>query len=171
MIATRARAMTLLGLAFALGLVVGGASLAMAARSGKASWILHTNRNSGRMGYGASLDRRLQLKLDLAMRDSITAIACRGLTAMDSLRQQLRPSMDSLFQLVRPAIETRRGETRTAIRALLTPVQQERYDSMNRAEDEQRRKVRDQGPSGPGPCSGGGPGGQGSRGGFNRGPR
>lgn len=170
MIATRARAMTLLGLAFALGLVVGGASLAMAARSGKASWILHTNRNSGRMGYGASLDRRLQLKLDLATRDSITAIACRGLTAMDSLRQQLRPSMDSLFQLVRPAIETRRGETRTAIRALLTPVQQERYDSMNRAEDEQRRKVRDQGPSGPGPCSGG-PGGQGSRGGFNRGPR
>ncbi|HEY2805064.1 MAG TPA: hypothetical protein VGI92_04315 [Gemmatimonadales bacterium] len=162
--------MTLLGLAFALGLVVGGASLAMAARSGKAPWILRGNRGIGRgNGYGASLDRRLQLNLDLSKRDSITAIACRGMVVMDSLRQQLRPSMDSLFQQIRPAIETRRAQTRTEVRMLLTPAEQVRYDSMNRADDDQRRKMRDQGPpGGGGPCTS--PGGQGPRGGFDRGP-
>jgi hypothetical protein len=163
--------MTLLGLAFALGLVVGGASLAMAARSGNATWIWRGGRGAGRGGgYGASLDRRLRLNLDSARKDTITAIACRGMTAMDSLRQQLRPSMDSLFQRIRPAIETRRAQTRTEIRALLTPAEQERYDSMNRADDDQRKKMRDQGPpGGGGPCTGS-PGGQGPRGGFNRGP-
>ena len=114
----------MLGLAFALGLVVGGASLAMAARSGKAPWISRGSRGAGRgSGYGVSLDRRLHLNLDAARRDSITAIACRGMMrAMDSLRQQLRPSIDSLFQQIRPAIETRREQTRTEIRALLTPT-------------------------------------------------
>lgn len=162
--------MTLLGLAFALGLVVGGASLAMAARSGKAPWLSHGSRGAGRGGgYGASLDRRLQLNLDQARKDSITAIACRGMTVMDSLRQQLRPSMDSLFQQIRPGIETRREQTRTEIRMLLTPAEQVRYDSMNRADDDQRKKVRDQGPpGGGGPCTS--PGGQGPRGGFDRGP-
>lgn len=173
MIASRARAMTLLGLAFALGLVAGGASLAMAARSGKASWIVRgSGRGSGRGGgYGANLDRRLKLDLEPAERDSITAIACKGMLAMDSLRQQLRPALDSLFQQIRPAIETRRAETRTAIRMRLTPTQRERYDSMNRADDEQRRRIRDQGPpGGGGPCIGS-PGGQSPRGGFDRGPR
>lgn len=169
MIPSRARAMTLLGLAFALGLVVGGASLAMAARSGKAPWVSRSSRGTSRGGgYGASLDRRLQLNLDPAKRDSITAIACRGMVVMDSLRQQLRPSMDSLFQQIRPAIETRREQTRTEVRMLLTPAEQVRYDSMNRADDDQRRKMRDQGPPGGGPCTS--PGGQGPRGGFDRGP-
>jgi hypothetical protein len=162
--------MTLLGLAFALGLVVGGASLAMAARSGKAPWIARGSRGTSRGGgYGASLDRRLKLNLDAARRDSITVIACRGMVVMDSLRQQLRPSMDSLFQQIRPAIETRREQTRTEVRMLLTPAEQARYDSMNRADDDQRKKMRDQGPpGGGGPCTS--PGGQGPRGGFDRGP-
>jgi hypothetical protein len=161
--------MTLLGLAFALGLVVGGASLAMAARSGKAPWVSRASRATGRGGYGASLDRKLKLNLDPARRDSITTIACRGMAVMDSLRQQLRPSMDSLFQQIRPAIETRRQQTRTEVRMLLTPAERVRYDSMNRADDDQRRKMRDQGPSGGGgPCTS--PGVQGPRGGFNRGP-
>ena len=170
MIASRTRAMTLLALAFALGLIVGGASLAMAARSGKAAWILPSGRPGNRGGgYGASLDRRLHLNLEPARRDSITLIACRGMAAMDSLRQQLRPSMDSLFQQIRPAIETRRAQTRTEIRNVLSATERERYDSLNRAEDEQRKKLRDQGPSGAGPCTGS-TGGQGPRGGFDRGP-
>jgi hypothetical protein len=164
--------MTVVGLAFALGLIVGGASMAMAGRSGKPPWFLRNGRGPGRGsgGYGVNLDRRLRLDLDLAKRDSITAIACRGMTVMDSLRQPLRQPMDSLFQQIRPAIETRRAQTRTEIRALLTAPQQARYDSMNRADDEQRKKVRDQGPPGSGgPCTGS-PGGQGPRGGFDRGP-
>ena len=169
--ASRTRAMTLLALAFALGLIVGGASLAMAARSGKATWILRTSRPSGRGGgFGATLARRLHLDLKPARRDSITLVACRGMAAMDSLRQQLRPSLDSLFQQIRPAIETRRAQTRTEIRALLLPAERERYDSMNRVDDEQRRKMRDQnGSPGGGPCSGI-PGGQGPRGGYDRSP-
>lgn len=170
MIASRTRAMTLLALAFALGLVVGGASLAMAARKGKATWLWRNNRASVRAaGYGVNLDRRLKLNLDPAKRDSITAVACQGMAAMDSLRQQLRSPMESLFQQIRPAIETRREQTRSEIRRLLTPTGQERYDSMNRADDEQRKKARDQGPPGGGPCTGSS-GGQGPRGGFDRGP-
>jgi len=171
-IASRTRAVTLLGLAFALGLIVGGASLAMAARSGKAGWIWR-GRGPGRPNgsYGANLDRRLHLNLDPAKRDSITAIACRGMASMDSLRSPLRQPIDSLFQTIRPAIETRRQQTRTEIRALLAPAEQERYDSMNRADDEGRQKLRDQGPpgGGGGPCNGS-PGGPGPRGGFERGP-
>ena len=170
MIPSRARAMTLLGLAFALGLVVGGASLAMAARSGKAPWLARGGRGAGswqrlRRQPGSQAAARTSIQ---ARKDSITAIACRGMAVMDSLRQQLRPSMDSLFQQIRPAIETRREQTRTEIRMLLTPPEQERYDSMNRADDDQRKKVRDQGPpGGGGPCTS--PGGQGPRGGFDRG--
>ena len=180
--------MTLLGLAFLLGLIVGGGVIVQAARGGNASWIWR-GRPGGRPGsgsYGASLDRRLHLNLDLALRDSITAISCRGMAAMDSLRQPLRqpldslskrirPAIDSLFQTIRPAVEQRREQTRAEIRALLTTPQRERYDSMNHADDEQRKKMRDQGGPSPnggggGPCSGS-PGGPGPRGGFDRGSR
>lgn len=181
--------MALLGLAFLLGLVVGGGVMVQAARSGNAGWIWH-GRTPGRpngASYGMSLDRRLHLNLEPAKRDSITAISCRGMAAMDSLRmplrqpmdslsRKIRPALDSLFQTIRPAVETRRAQTRTEIRALLTVPQQQRYDSMNRADDDQRKKARDQG----GPSSGGGggsgpctnnSGGPGPRGGFDRGSR
>lgn len=183
MIASRARAMSLLGLAFALGLIVGGASLAMAARSGKASWIWR-GRGPGRasIGFGMALERKLHISLTAEQRDSVNAITCRGMAAMDSIRMPLRqpmdslsklirPAIDSLFQTIRPSIETRREQTRTEIRALLAAADRERYDSMNRADDEGRKRMRDQGPSGGGgPCNGS-PGGPGPRGGFDRGPR
>jgi hypothetical protein len=185
MIASRTRAMTLLGLAFLLGVVVGGGIIVRAARSGNATWIWR-GRNPGRTnpGFGTTLDRRLKLNLDQPRRDSITAIYCRSVAAMDSLRSPLRqpmdslsrlirPATDSLFQTIRPAVEARRAQTRSEIRALLTVPQQQRYDSMNRAEDDQRKKLREQGgppPNGGGPCSAGA-GGQGPRGGFDRGSR
>lgn len=177
MIASRSRAMTLLGLAFVLGLIVGGGVVVQAVRSGNAGWAWrgHSGGRPGAGSYGASLDRKLHLNLEPAKRDSITAIACRGLAAMDSLRTPLRQPMDSLFQTIRPVVELRRAQARTEIRSLLTPPQRERYDSMNRADDEQRKKMRDQGGSslnggGGGPCSGS-PGGSGPRGGFDRGSR
>lgn len=160
--------MTLLGLAFVLGLIVGGGVVVEAVRGGNAGWVWR-GRSGGRPGsgsYGTSLDRKLHLNLDAAKRDSITAISCRGVAAMDSIRGPLRQPMDSLFQTIRPAVELRRAQTRTEIHALLTPPQRERYDSMNRADDEQRMKMRAQG----GPCSGS-PGGPGPRGGSDRGTR
>jgi len=168
--------MTLLAIAFALGLVVGGASLAMAARSGKASWILRghgAGPSRQAASYGARLQRVLKVPLDSVQRDSITAVWCRGRAAVDSIQQQIRQPMESLFEQIRPSIETRRQQTRTEIRALLSGAARDRYDSLNRAEDDQRRKARDQGgppPGGPpqaGPCPGGG--GPGPRGGMQRG--
>jgi hypothetical protein len=181
--------MTMLGLAFLLGLIVGGGVIVQAVRGGNAGWIWR-GRTGGRAAagsYGAALDRKLHLNLDPAKRDSITAISCRGMAAMDSLRVPLRqpmdslsklirPAIDSLFQTIRPAVDLRRAQTRTEIGVLLTPPQRERYDSMNRADDEQRKKMRDQGTPQPngggggGPCSGS-PGGPGPRGGFDRGSR
>ena len=178
--------MALLGLAFVLGIVVGGGVIVQAVRSGNAGWISR-GRGPGRFNGGFLAIDRLHLKLDQTKRDSILAISCRGMAAIDtilqsiqgerdSLNQRIRPKLDSLFQTIRPAIETRRGQTRTEIRALLTLPQQERYDSMNRVGDEQRKKTRDQGGNGPPPNGGGGPctnssGGPGPRGGFDRGSR
>jgi hypothetical protein len=177
MIASRTRAMTLLGLAFVLGLIVGGGVIVQAVRSGNASWIWR-GRGPGRGGGAFAMSRvdRLHLNLDQATKDSIGAIACRGMAAMDSLRLPLRQPMstfsDSLFQTIQPAVQARREQTRTEIRALLPQLHQERYDSMNRADDEQRKKMRDQGgpPPGGGPCTGSS-GGPGPRGGFDRGSR
>lgn len=182
--------MTVVGLAFLLGLIVGGGVVVQAVRSGNANWVWrgHPPARPAAVGYGTTLDRRLHLNLSPAARDSITALSCRGTAAIDSLLAPLRPrrdsllklirpALDSLFQTIRPAVELRRGQTRTAIRALLSLPQQQRYDSLNRAEDDQRQKIRDQGtlsPSGggggQGPCPGGS-GGQGPRGGFDRGSR
>lgn len=184
MIASRTRAMTMLTIAFVLGLIVGGGVVIQAARSGSVSWL--RGRTSGRSSgiYGATLGP-LKLNLPQSKRDSITAIACRGMAAIDSLLQptiqprdsierRIRPAIDSLFQQVRPAIDRRREQTRAEIGALLTPAQRVRYDSMNQANDDRRKKMRDQGgPSqsgGGGPCSGNA-GGQGPRGGFDRGSR
>ena len=177
--------MSLLGLAFLLGMIVGGGVIVEAVRGGKASWVLREHGLGRSGGYGVSLERKLHLNLDLTKRDSITAISCRGMAAIDtalqsihaqrdSLNQKIRPKLDSLFQAIRPIIETRREQTRTEIRLLLTPPQQQRYDSMNRADDEQRKKMREQGGSpsggGGGPCSNSS-GGPGPRGGFDRGSR
>jgi hypothetical protein len=162
--------MALLGTAFALGLIVGGASLAMAARAGNATWIWRgrSPRGTG-VRYGARIDRDLKLGLDPARRDSITAIWERGRHDVDSLQRTIAPQFDSLFQIIRPAIETRRTETRNAIRALLTAPQLAKYDSMNTADDANRRKMHDQAVRG-GPPGSGSPSGPGPRGGFDRGP-
>ena len=64
MIASRARAMTLLGAAFAIGLIVGGGGIVAAARAGTVNW-LGRGRGPGRSnpGYGVNLDHRLNFKL------------------------------------------------------------------------------------------------------------
>jgi hypothetical protein len=178
--------MTMLTLAFVLGLIVGGGVVIQAARSGSVTWLWR-GRVPGRSNgvYGATLGP-LKLNLPQSKRDSITAIVCRGMAAIDSLLQptiqprdsierRIRPAIDSLFQEVRPAIDRRREQTRAEIGALLTPAQRVRYDSMNHANDDRRKKLRDQGgPSqnggGGGPCTGN-TGGQGPRGGFDRGSR
>lgn len=144
---TRTRALVLLVAAFAAGIVVGVAGLTTAFRAGKADFIWH-GPNSGRAqgGTPGGLGARVAKELDVkdAQRDSIIVLYKRGSTAMDSIMGSIRTPMDSLWETVRPMVETRRQQTRTEVRALLTPPQQVRYDSMNQASDENRKKMRDQ---------------------------
>lgn len=138
------RAVVLLGTAFALGAIAGGAGMAAAARSGKVEIDRRGRGGRDTMGW------LRELQVTEVQRDSITAIYKRDGAGIDSLMALIRPQTDSLFELIRPQVETRRAETRREVRTLLTPPQQERYDSMVRAYDEQRRKTRETNRSGSG---------------------
>lgn len=144
MTTSRTRAVLLLGTAFALGFIAGGAGMAAAARSGKVD-IDHRGRG-GRDGMAWLRE----LDVTQAQRDTITAIYRRDGAEIESLMARIRPQTDSLFERIRPQVETRRAETRREVRTLLLPPQQERYDSMVRAYDEQRRKMRETNRSGSG---------------------
>ncbi len=139
MITSRARAVVLLGAMFALGVVAGGAGMAVAARSGT---VELEHRGSGGRGGGPEWMRALDLSD--AQLDSVRAIYRQGEKGMDSIVRRIRPQTDSLFALVRPELDARRAQTRAAVRGLLTAPQQERYDSIVRAYDERRRRDREQ---------------------------
>lgn len=144
MTTSRTRAMALLGLAFGLGLVAGGAGMAVAARSGKVELTKHVATTRGPWGWMRELD------LSETQRDTIMGIYRRDGGAVDSLMRRIRPQTDSLFDLIRPEVDARRAETRRQVRLLLTPIQQERYDSMVQAYDAERQRMRDQNRSGQG---------------------
>jgi hypothetical protein len=149
--ASRTRAMVLLVAAFAVGIVVGVAGLTMAFRAGKADFVWRGpgGGRGGPGGGGPGAWVAKELGVEAEQRDSIIAIYKRGSAAIDSMvRGNIGAQMDSLWESVRPAVETRRSQTRTDVRAILTPPQQARYDSMNREMDENRKKMRDQSPRG-----------------------
>ncbi len=174
MTTSRSRAMTLLLAAFAVGLVVGAGGLTMLVKANKADWLMRMGRSGPRQGagsgYGGVLDRRLHWGLDATRKDSISAVARRGMAALDTIQQPLWPAIDSIWQRVAPAVDARRKQTRDEIRALLTPAQQQQYDSLNQADDAQRRKIHEQGGRG-GRGGRGGPGGSGGQGGPGDGGR
>ena len=158
MIPPRNRAFALLAAAFALGLLLGGASLMMATRAGKADFVWQGQRRGGPGGGpgGQSGWLARELELDAATREKVDTVYCRAAIAMDSMQRRIRPAMDSLFETIRPDVEARRQLTRTEIRALLSPPQQEKYDSINKANDDNRRRMREQGQN-RGPCGNRGP--------------
>jgi len=137
MITSRTRAVVLLGAAFALGLAAGGAGMAMATRTGT---VEIDRRGNG--GRGAGWMRELQLSD--TQRDSVDSLYRQGYKGMDSIVRRIRPQTDSLFATIRPELDARRALTRDEVRKLLTAPQLERYDSMVRASDEQRRRSWDQ---------------------------
>lgn len=144
---SRTRAQLLLLVAFVVGVVVGGVGLTMAFRAGKADFLGRGPGGSGRSGgpgggsVGFATWVAKGLDASVEQRDSIIAIFERGTAAMDTIRGRIRPQVDSLVESIRPAVETVRQRSRTEVRALLTPPQQTRYDSMNQAMDENRRKM------------------------------
>jgi hypothetical protein len=142
-----------------MGLLVGGAALVSATRAGKADFVWHTTDRRGPGGPGGaggqgSQGMRLarELELDAATREQVDTIYCRAAVVMESIQVRIRPQIDSLFEIIRPDVEARRQQTRAEIRALLTPPQQEKYDSINNAMDEQRRRMREQGQNRGGGC-------------------
>ena len=145
MIPPRNRAFALLAAVFAAGLLIGGVALMVAAKSGKADFVWQGARRGqggpGGGGQGGWLAR--ELDLDAATRENVDTIYCRAAVAMESIQVRIRPELDSLFETIRPDVEARRQQTRAEIRALLAPPQQEKYDSINRAMDEGRRRMRE----------------------------
>lgn len=134
MTTSRTRAVVLLGVAFLLGIGVGVLWFKLGGRQGGA--------RSVQGGRGPSWMR--ELDLDATQMDSVRAIYSRGECAMDSIRVRLKTPMDSLFELIRPEVEARRAVMRQEVRALLSPTQQERYDSMVQQSDSTRRRMREQ---------------------------
>jgi hypothetical protein len=134
---SRTRAVFLLGAAFIVGLALGGAAVAMT--SGKKGPGRGPGGFDGRGGVPGWM-RVLDLSPDV--RDSVLALyRCDGVE-IDSIHRSIRPTMDSIYRLIKPAVDARRAETRAQVRAILNPVQQERYDSIVQSQDDQRRVSR-----------------------------
>lgn len=150
MIRSRNRAFLLLAAAFSIGLLLGGMILMAATRAGKADFLWrggHRDMRGGGSGVsGPAAWIARELDLTAATRDSADAIYRRMAVEMDSLRARIRPQVDSLYEIIRPDVEARRQQMRTEIRALLTPPQREKYDAIVTKDDENRRRMREQGP-------------------------
>lgn len=146
MITSRARAFTLLGGAFIVGLAAGAVLMATFGKDGKRPG----NRpecavRNGRVCFWAE-----QLQLTKDQQDSLVAVYHVGEVQLDSLQKLIRPPMDSIYQTIRPRVDSVRSSIREMVRPLLTPVQREKYDSISRAMDENRRRDRDRNqPGGP----------------------
>lgn len=148
MIRPRNRAFVLLAAAFSIGLLLGGTILMAATRAGKADFLWrgeHRETRGGGPGGGPAAWIARELELTAATRDSADSIYRRMAEEMDSLRARIRPQVDSLYEIIRPDVEARRQHMRTEIRALLTPPQREKYDSIVTKDDENRRRMREQG--------------------------
>jgi len=140
---SRTRALVLLVVAFTVGTIVGGLALTGAVRAGKADFVIRGGRGPGSGGPGRGYDWMRRLELADSVRDSVMVVARTGECALDSIvRARIGPQMDSLWESVRTDIEARRAQTRSETRALLSPTQQVRYDSMTKAADDNRRRMR-----------------------------
>lgn len=144
MTTSRTRALVLLLVAFVVGTMVGGVALTGAVRAGKADFVIRGGHGPGSGGPGRGYDWIRRLELADSVRDSVMVVARNGECALDSIvRSRIGAEMDSLWESVRTDIEARRAQTRSETRALLSPTQQVRYDSMTKAADENRRRMRE----------------------------
>lgn len=140
------RAVVLLGAAFLLGGVAGGAVMQFTGKSGE-----RRERRSEcavrhqRVCYWA---RELQLSTD--QQESLETVYHTGEATMDSIQRTIRPAMDTIYQRIRPTVDAQRLAIREQVRPLLTPEQRAKYDSVNTAMDENRRRERERSPNGPG---------------------
>ena len=114
---SKTRAVVLLGAAFLLGAVAGGAAMQLMDKSG------------GRPGNRRNCEVRHQrvcywageLQLTTEQQESMLNVYRDGEVRMDSLQGTIRPAMDSLYQTIRPGVDSQRHAIRDLIRPILTP--------------------------------------------------
>lgn len=147
---SKTRAVVLLGAAFLLGAVAGGAAMELMDNSGRGPG----DRNRCEVRNRQVCFWAEELQLTTAQQESLLTHYREGEVRLDSIHGLIRPQMDSLYQTIRPQVDSHRATFREGFRPLLTPEQRAKYDSATTAMDEQRRQNRERGTSGPG-----GPGG------------
>jgi Spy/CpxP family protein refolding chaperone len=120
------KAASLLLLAALFGGAVGSVVTARLADRGPHD---HGRRGHGSAWYVGLLTR--ELDLTSAQQDSVRSLLVRR-----------RQGMDSLYALIQPGMEQIRDSIRADVRALLTPVQRERFLALSARLDARRREMK-----------------------------
>jgi hypothetical protein len=140
--------MVLLGVAFALGAVAGGAGVTYAKKSdrGRGSSNGDCVVRHRRVCYWVG-----ELQLTPEQQESMLGVYRDGEREMEAIQGRIRPAIDSIYQTVRPEVDAQRHSLADRVRPILTTPQRERYDSIVNAFDEQRRRGREHDTTGPAP--------------------
>ena len=142
---SRTRAFVLLGTAFALGAVAGGAGMTAAKKSDRGRGDANGDCvvKNRRVCYWVG-----ELQLTPEQQEGMLEVYRDGEREMEAIQATIRPAIDSIYQTVRPAVDSQRHSLADRVRPLLTTPQRERYDSIVNAFDELRRNGRDRTPNG-----------------------
>jgi hypothetical protein len=144
MITSRTRAFTLLAAAFVLGGVAGG----IAMRSLGATGERDRDRPECDVRHPRVCRWASELQLTTEQQEGMLQVYRDAEARMDSIYRPIHAPVDSIYQTVKPRVDSLRVSIREMIRPLLTPVQREKYDSVNAAYDENRRRDRERSPNG-----------------------
>lgn len=144
MITSRTRAFTLLVAAFLVGAVAGG--VAMDAFEGKGRD--DRDRPECDVRHPRVCRWAEELQLTTEQQESLLQVYREAEAKMDSIYRPIHAPVDSIYQTVKPRVDSLRSSIREMVRPLLTPEQREKYDSVNTAWDENRRRDRDRSPTG-----------------------
>lgn len=144
MITSRTRAFVLLGAAFLLGLVAGGVGMQALDASGKRD----RDRPECAVRHPRVCRWAAELQLTTEQQENLLQVYRDAEAKMDSIYRPIHAPVDSIYQTVKPRVDSLRGSIREMVRPLLTPLQREKYDSVNAAYDENRRRDRERAPTG-----------------------
>lgn len=138
--------MVLLGVAFGLGVVAGGAWGTLAKKSDR--------DRMGSNGDCVVRHRRVcfwvgELQLTPEQQTAMQEVYRADEQAMAAVEAGIRPAIDSIYQTIRPVVDSQRHSLADRVRPLLTTLQRERYDSIVNAFSERRRSGRDRNSTGP----------------------
>jgi hypothetical protein len=138
--------MVLLGSAFVLGAVAGGAGMTLVKKSGRdrsdtnADCVVRQRRVCYWVG---------ELQLTADQQEQLVEVYRVGEVEMEALQHRIRPAVDSIYQTIRPNVDSLRLSIADRVHPILTTPQRERYDSIVNAFSERRRSGRERNSTGP----------------------